>query len=452
MMTIAKYKNYKDSGIEWLGNIPEHWKLKRVKDIVDMNGSSLPNDTNPDFTFKYIDIGNVSQQGVNEDPELISFQEAPSRARRIVKKHDVIISTVRTYLKAIAFFKSDPIEVIVSTGFAVLSPKYNVHAKFIAYSTQAETFLDVVSINSKGVSYPSIKASQLNEISLPFPPKKEQTQIAQYLDRKTTAIDQKIELLSQKITHYKDYRKTLINDVVTGKKVIENGKLVALPAAQMKESGIEWIGRIPQNWEVRRLKDIIDLRFSNVDKKIKTGQKSVLLCNYTDVYKNDFITNDLSFMKSTASDSEISKFSLEVGDILFTKDSESFDDIANSALVTEQLENVVCGYHLAHIKNNKGLVDSNYLSMLFNSTNYNYWFKINATGITRVGLGIRAIENSMTPIPPKKEQEEIGIFLNQKTQQIDFISLNISLQIKTLKELRKTLINEVVSGKIKVSA
>jgi len=212
-----------------------------------------------------------------------------------------------------------------------------------------------------------------------------------------------------------------------------------------KNSGIEWLGNIPENWSIKRLKDISNLQFSNVDKKTKDNQKQVLLCNYVDVYKNDFITSELDFMPSTASDSEIKRFKVQKGDILCTKDSESFNDIANSAFVLEDLENVICGYHLAQIRTNDDLLDPSYLHRLIQSVNYNFWFSINAKGITRVGLSINSFTNAMTPVPPLKEQTAIAHFLDAKTQAIDKKITLLERKIIHYKNLRKSLINEVVT-------
>lgn len=117
-----------------------------------------------------------------------------------------------------------------------------------------------------------------------------------------------------------------------------------------KDSGVEWIGEIPEGWEVKKLKYIADARPSNIDKKSKKDEKSVFLCNYVDVYNNEFIGSDLSFMKATANEDQIHKFILKMDDVIVTKDSETPDDIANPALVIENFDNVVCGYHLTHIK------------------------------------------------------------------------------------------------------
>ncbi|MFQ5685397.1 MAG: hypothetical protein ACE5GV_01925 [Candidatus Scalindua sp.] len=120
--------------------------------------------------------------------------------------------------------------------------------------------------------------------------------------------------------------------------------------ATYKQSGIEWLGEIPEHWEVKRLKYVSQILFSNVDKKTHNNDKEVLLCNYVDVYKNDIIDESIDFMKATANENEIEKFRIEKGDVLVTKDSESPDDIAVPAFVNSNFENVLCGYHLAIIK------------------------------------------------------------------------------------------------------
>ena len=211
---MRQYEKYKPSGIEWLGEIPEHWEVKRVKDCSEINKLALSDKTAYDYQFKYVDIGNVNQNGIIQEPELITFEEAPSRARRIVQENDVIISTVRTYLKSIAFFNFNPRNYIVSTGFAVLSHKSNVNPKFLSYHSQSECFIDSVIRNSTGVSYPAINSQAIAALHVIFPTFSEQTAIANYLDTKTAAIDRKIELLTAKANKYKALRRSLINETV----------------------------------------------------------------------------------------------------------------------------------------------------------------------------------------------------------------------------------------------
>lgn len=111
-----------------------------------------------------------------------------------------------------------------------------------------------------------------------------------------------------------------------------------------KDSGFEWLGQIPAHWQLRRLKTIARVQLSNVDKKSVDGEQQVSLCNYVDVYHNDYIRPDMEFMQATATPEQIRKFSLRRGDVLITKDSESWLDIAVPALVVADLPHVLCGY------------------------------------------------------------------------------------------------------------
>src|SRR5262249_7956877 len=140
---------------------------------------------------------------------------------------------------------------------------------------------------------------------------------------------------------------------------------------EIKDSGIGWLAMIPKHWEVKRLKFLADIRFSNVDKKAVEGEEPVLLCNYVDVYKNDEITNQLQFMEATASEPEIEAFRLQIGDVLITKDSESPDDIAIPAFVRESMGKLLCGYHLAMIRtSNLSRIQGKYVFYLFSSKAY----------------------------------------------------------------------------------
>lgn len=122
------------------------------------------------------------------------------------------------------------------------------------------------------------------------------------------------------------------------------------PYPRMKDSGVEWLGEVPEHWEVARLRHAVDMRVSNVDKHTKEGDEPVRLCNYVDVYKNERITGGLPFMQATASTDEVERFRLQPDDVLITKDSESWNDIGVPAFVETSAHDLVCGYHLALLR------------------------------------------------------------------------------------------------------
>lgn len=211
----------KDSGIEWIGEIPEHWEVKRLKNVCSTNNASLSDKTSKDFEFDYVDIGSVSFELGIHKTEKYTFQNAPSRARKIARLGDIIVSTVRTYLRAIDIINSEEKEkYIYSTGFAILSPSKNILSEFMIYICRSEYFTNQVSIHSTGINYPSINDTALKMINIVMPPLPEQQSIADYLDQKCSEIDALISIKQQKIEKLKDYKKSLIFECVTGKRKV----------------------------------------------------------------------------------------------------------------------------------------------------------------------------------------------------------------------------------------
>ena len=153
------------------------------------------------------------------------------------------------------------------------------------------------------------------------------------------------------------------------------------------------------DWLSVSLGDIADIRFSNVDKKDAHGEVPVRLCNYLDVYRNDYITKDLAFMEATATRAEIERFHVEKGDVLLTKDSETPDDIGIPAVVIEQVEDLLCGYHLALIKPNRERVDSVFLAKLLGCKPTASYFSRLANGSTRYGLSSASIAATPVRLP-----------------------------------------------------
>lgn len=211
----------KDSGIEWIGEIPEHWEVKRLKNVCSTNSASLSDKTSKEFEFDYVDIGSVSFELGIHKTEKYTFKNAPSRARKIARIGNIIVSTVRTYLRAIDIINSKEKEkYIYSTGFAILSPLKNILSEFMIYICRSEYFTNQVSIYSTGINYPSINDTALKMINIVNPPLPEQQTIADYLDKKCSEIDELITIKQQKIEKLKDYKKSLIFECVTGKRKV----------------------------------------------------------------------------------------------------------------------------------------------------------------------------------------------------------------------------------------
>lgn len=208
----------KDSGIEWLGKIPKHWDINRLKNVTYVNQDVIAEKTPPDYEIKYIDIGNVTSTGEFLELQEMTFSEAPSRARRKVKHNSIILSTVRTYLRAIAFVQNPDENLIASTGFAVIDAFENLFdARYLFYQMTSHIVVERVIANSDGVSYPAISSTKLGDIKVIIPPKEEQELISSYLETRIQSIDNLIKNIEAQIESLQQLRKIKIYEAVTGK-------------------------------------------------------------------------------------------------------------------------------------------------------------------------------------------------------------------------------------------
>lgn len=204
----------KNSGVQWIGEIPEDWELKKIKFLTSCNDDTLTENTEDNTIIKYVEIADVSNvEGVKKYTEY-TFKEAPSRARRITKVNDVVISTVRTYLKAVAKIHDE--DLIVSTGFAVLRPK-QIDESFLEYATLSEKFLGEIESKSVGVSYPAINSVELSNIKIPVPSMKEQIEIAKHINNEVSKIDSQISKANRRIELLNELKQSVITEAVTGK-------------------------------------------------------------------------------------------------------------------------------------------------------------------------------------------------------------------------------------------
>jgi len=217
------------SGIEWLSDVPAHWILKPLKRWVAINQRSLQEDTNPDYVFQYLDIGAVGTGFLVAPPERVRFGDAPSRARRILSKGDTIVSTVRTYLRAVYYVAEVTDDLVASTGFATLTPAAGVLPEYLGYVLQSAGFVERVTAYSVGVAYPAIAESRLGSLRLALPPTlREQCDIVEHIKEATQELTIGIRQAQREIDLVREYRTRLIADVVTGKLDVRHVPLDAL--------------------------------------------------------------------------------------------------------------------------------------------------------------------------------------------------------------------------------
>lgn len=394
----------------------------RLKDVAIVNARTLDENTQGDYTFKYIDISSVSfEDGINLG-EYIVFQEAPSRARRIVRKGDVLISTVRTYLRAIADIDWDAEDVIASTGFAVFSPNYLISPRFLAYSAKSTEAINQICSWSKGVSYPAIQASILSTIEIPYFPLANQEAIAAYLDKECEKIGCEIELLERKADSYRRLRRAIINQAVT------RGLNPTVPT---KPSVSSIAFEIPQSWHEPRIKDIFD------EISIKGHPEEPMLCA---TQSRGVIPQSLYENRVVAALTGLENMKLvEVGNFVISL--RSFQGGIEYAWYRGIIS---AAYTILELGTEH---EKSYFRYLLKSTAFVKLLKKCVTGI-REGQNINytVLKYENLPVPPLAEQREFAAYLDEKCGKIDTIVEKIESKIERLKQLKRSLINEVVTG------
>ena len=414
------YPAYKDSGVEWLGEIPSHWDVKRLKRVATWNDEVLPEWTDSALEMTYVDIGGVDpEQGIVKR-EKFTFETAPTRARRKVRNGDVVVSTVRTYLRAISAIVFPEPNMIVSTGFAVIRPR-DIDSGFAAYAVCASYFVDTVVANSVGVSYPAINADELVLLPVVCPTDVEQRAIADFLDREMAKIDVLVAKKERLVELLQEKRAALVTQVVT--KGLN-------PGVPMKDSGVEWLGEIPVHWHVKRLAwftECLDNRrvpLSAQERGDRQGEYPYWGANSIIDHVNDWLF-----------DEEL---------VLIGEDGAPFFD--KNKPVAFQVNGKIWVNNHAHVLRPNEENVTGFLVNALNCVDYRAFID----GTTRDKLTQGDMNAIAIQCPPSREQRAIASFLDRETAKIDVLVTKVREAIDRLKELRTALISAAVTGKIDV--
>jgi len=415
-MSIKRYSKYKDSGMDFVSTIPLGWEIKPLKYATICNRDVLSENTNEDTELNYIEIGSVEYcRGINNIQKII-FSNAPSRARRIVHMGDTIISTVRTYLKAIVYIEEKYDNYICSTGFAVFTPKVGVDGIFLSYALLCHSFISEVERHSVGVSYPAITSTALASLKVILPPINMQKLIATYLDRHTAEIDGLITSLGEQITMLKKYYQIIIHDAVTGRiKVTKTSGKTSAANVKIK------------------LKYVVQLRteighYTCDDQYI--GLENVE--SFTGRYiKTDSVYNDGVYCI------------VKKGDVLFSK------------LRPYLAKAMICEFN--GFVTNEFIVFKNFagnkLFLLYYLLSDGFIKAVDAStyGVKMPRASWDFIGNQEIILPPIEEQAAIIAYINYRATEIDKLIANTNSQIEKLKKYRQVIIHDAVTGKIKIT-
>jgi type I restriction enzyme S subunit len=429
-----------------LGEVPEAWRVERLKYSVSINDEALPETTDPDFEFKYVDIGSVDGDIGIIKKELMIFESAPSRARRKVKSGDVIVSTVRTYLKAIAPISDENENTIVSTGFAVIRP-LKICAKFLSYALRESSFVESVVARSVGVSYPAVNSSDIGGITIPLPSGDEQTAIADFLDRESGRLDTLIAKKHALIGLLKEKRTALISQTVTRGLPADAAREFGLePHTRFKDSGIEWLGEIPEGWGITRLKYAMN---KIVDCPHETPQYDpegeYYVVRTADLDLGSLSLNSAYRVDKTEYCVRIRRSQIEAGDILYGREGERW----GFAATAPDGPNICLGQRMMQFR--AALTHhARFLMWHLNASCVYEQGALDTTGSTAPHVNVSTIRNYCLVVPPLLEQTAIATYLDRETTIIDTLIAKVQAAIERLQEYRTALITAAVTGKIDV--
>ncbi|WP_233956777.1 restriction endonuclease subunit S [Pectobacterium versatile] len=408
--------------------VPEGWKHGFVKDLANtvMGYAFKSTDFVPDG-IPLLRMGNLYQNmlDLERNPVFLPKRYLSDFSRFIVRPGDLVMSMTGTMGKRDYGFTvqipDNVPELLLNQRVMKFEPKKDACLEYLLNLFRSEMFLNYLYSFPGGTKQANLSAKQVQVLPVLIPPKAEQKKIAKIL----STWDKAITTTEQLLTNSQQQKKALMQKLLTGNKRLQG------------YSG---------DWKQYQLSDITNVIVSPVDKKSVVGEVPVELCNYTDVYYHHEITKEINFMKATASNNEIEKYSLKIGDVIITKDSETPGDIAVSALVSEELNGVVCGYHLAIVRPNKSAVSGAFLNYLFSMPKTRYYFFTLAAGATRFGLSIGAINKAQFSLPTVAEQQKIANLLSISDKEIKALKQKLHY----LKQEKKALMQQLLTGKRRV--
>ncbi len=425
-MSFPRYENYKDSGVEWLGEVPGHWELKRLKRNLRLLTEKTDRRENP-VALENIESwsGSFIQTETRFEGEGIAFERG-----------DILFGKLRPYLAKV--YLADTAGEAVG-DFHVMRSTKGIDSRFSQYQILNRGFIAIVDGSTFGAKMPRVSWDFLSNMVLTTPPIPEQQTIAAFLDLETAKIDALISEQQRLIELLKEKRQAVISHAVT--KGLN-------PNAPMKDSGMDWLGEVPEHWDVTRLGFLC--------KKIGSGKtplggsetyidSGVVFIRSQNVYDEGLRLDDVVYI-SEQTDSEMYWSRVSSGDILLNITGAS---LGRTCLVPDNFEPANVNQHVCIIRLIEAELGS-YIAMVMKSSCLKAQIDAAQTGAAREGLNFGVISKLTFALPPISEQQTIAAFLDHETAKLETLTAEAKTAITLLQERRTALISAAVTGKIDV--
>lgn len=435
-MRYKAYLAYKPSGIEWLGEVPGHWEVKRLKYSALRADEKVEAD--PDNTVPYVGLEHIEPRTgrlLPLDSDLI-----PAGVSNRFRAGDTLFGKLRPYLAKACNVNFDG---LCSSELLVLRTTKQ-DPRFLLYRLLADGFISLVDASTYGAKMPRAGWDFIGACPLPVPSIHEQCAIADFLDAQTAKLDTLVAKKRVLIEKLKEKRTALISRTVTRGLPPDAARTAGLdPHPNLKASGVDWLGDVPQHWDVMRLRyvgdAVIGLTFDPAD--VVDEDDGTLVLRASNVSGGQIVLEDNLFVNSKIPGHLVTT----VGDILICSRSGSRALIGKNAKITEESAGLTFGTFMMVFRS----VHNDYLFYVFNSTLFDYQSSAFLTS-TINQLTISNLYSFEVPIPPPAEQKAIAIYLGQETAKINQMIAKIEAAIERLQEYRTALITAAVTGKIDV--
>jgi len=447
LLTMPKYETYKDSGVDLLGAIPSHWRTNRFKNVFKFGkGLAITKENLLDEGIPCVNYGEIhSKYGFevnpNKHPLKCVHPDYLKRSKSSLLKHgDFVFADTSEDIEGSGNFTylNSPENIFAGYHTVIARFKVESNERFVAYLIDSISFRNQIRKKVKGVKVFSITQSILKGTNLWFPPQAEQAAIANFLDQKTAQIDEAITIKEQQIELLKERKQLIIQQAVT--KGLN-------PNAPMKDSGVEWIGEIPEHWDLKKLR-YLGVTQNGISAGAEYFGSGYPFVSYGDVYKNrELPLNVKGLAKSTISDRE--QYAIIENDVLFTRTSETAEEIGFASICMEAIAESTFAGFLIRFRPSERLFKG-FSKYYFNAPMMREYFVKEMNLVIRASLSQELLKNLYVALPSLDEQKSIYDYLEKETGKIeDAVMLQIK-KIEKLKEYKTTLINSAVTGQIKV--
>ena len=409
---MKRYPEYKESSVEWIGEIPAHWEIAKIKHIATFISQKSTPETN---TIK------ISPENIeSETGKVLDLYSSYDSTGVKFQAGDVLFNKLRVYLSKVVFTEYSG----YSLGeMIVIKPSLQDSGKHLFYLMLSCRFIEYCNSVSEGVKMPRTDVDDILNAQIPLTSDQEQTQIAAFLDHKTGQIDELIRIKERRIELLQEQRTALINQAVT--KGLD-------PNVEMKSSGVEWIGKIPKHWKMEKIKYIATF----------VSEKSIPETDAIKISPENVVSETGKVLDFYSSYDAVG-VRFQTGDVLFNK----LRVYLNKVVFAEY-----DGYSLGEmiVIRPTSQDTGKYLFYLMLSSRFIEYCNSISYGVKMPRTAVDDILNTQIPMALDQEQTQIANFLDHKTEQIDDLISTEHQKIELLKEYRQSLISEAVTGKIDV--